>query len=208
MLNAQAGLAAGRPSGSLLHCIDPAHAAPVAPILVFGYGNPSRGDDALGPLLIERLRRLQALGQLAGVDLLTDFQLQIEHLLDLLGRERVIFVDAALGLSASYQLLPVEIAQPQVRSEAQRAPALQVQDAAKIQPEPRVLSWTSHRLTPGALAHLFSALYGEPPQLELLAIGAEAFELGAALSARAERNLTAAENWLRNSTNQGRARRD
>ena len=27
-----------------------------APLLVFGWGNASRGDDALGPLLIERLR--------------------------------------------------------------------------------------------------------------------------------------------------------
>ena len=28
---------------------------PVAPLLVFGWGNPSRGDDALGPLLVEQL---------------------------------------------------------------------------------------------------------------------------------------------------------
>ena len=71
-------------------------AAPVAPTLVFGIGNPSRGDDAIGPLMIERLEREQSAGRLSGVDLLTDFQLQPEHALDLRGRARVLFVDASL----------------------------------------------------------------------------------------------------------------
>jgi Ni,Fe-hydrogenase maturation factor len=31
----------------------------MAPILIFGYGNPSRGDDALGPELIQRLEHRQ-----------------------------------------------------------------------------------------------------------------------------------------------------
>ncbi len=32
----------------------------MAPLLIFGYGNPSRGDDALGPALIRRLARYPA----------------------------------------------------------------------------------------------------------------------------------------------------
>jgi hypothetical protein len=70
-------------------------AAQTRPVLVFAYGNPSRGDDALGPLLIERLEERQRAGALTRVDLLTDFQLQVEHALDLRGRERVIFAEAA-----------------------------------------------------------------------------------------------------------------
>lgn len=157
-----------------LQSCDAKRSTPAAPILVFGIGNPSRGDDALGPLLIERLQRLQLAGRLAGVELLTDFQLQVEHVLDLIGRERVILVDAAVDLDEPYRLTPV-------------APAL---DPA--------LSWTTHQLRPAALAQLCVSLYGdaELPRLEQLAIGAEAFELGAALSARAERNLSAASDWL------------
>jgi hydrogenase maturation protease len=62
--------------------------------LVLAVGNPSRGDDALGPALLERLRDagVDAAGD---VELLTDFQLQIEHALDLQGRQAVLFVDAA-----------------------------------------------------------------------------------------------------------------
>ena len=48
--------------------------------LVFAWGNPSRGDDALGPALVERLEAARPAhpewGELA---LLTDFQLQPEH---------------------------------------------------------------------------------------------------------------------------------
>jgi hypothetical protein len=67
------------------------------PLLVLAIGNPSRGDDALGPLFAsargELARRRDRRGQ---VELLTDFQLQIEHALDLVGRARVVFVDASV----------------------------------------------------------------------------------------------------------------
>jgi len=68
-----------------------APAAGLAPVLIIGIGNPSRGDDALGPLAAQRLAELA----LPGVEVLTDFQLQVEHALDLLGRREAIFVDAA-----------------------------------------------------------------------------------------------------------------
>lgn len=63
-----------------------------APTLVFAWGNPSRGDDALGPLFADAVQAWQ----LPGVECLTDFQLQVEHALDLIDRQRVLFVDAAL----------------------------------------------------------------------------------------------------------------
>ena len=52
-------------------------AASVAPILVMGWGNVSRGDDAIGPLLVEALRRYAA-AQWPGADTiecLDEFQL-------------------------------------------------------------------------------------------------------------------------------------
>ena len=74
-----------------------------ASTLVFGWGNPGRGDDALGPLLIERLEAARALRPgWEGVELLCDFQLQIEHALDLQGRARVLFVDASAAGEAPF----------------------------------------------------------------------------------------------------------
>ncbi|HEB82952.1 MAG TPA: Ni/Fe hydrogenase, partial [Gammaproteobacteria bacterium] len=57
-----------------------------APILVFPFGNPSRGDDALGPAIYQLLGNKQQNVELQSIDLLTDFQLQIEHSIDLENR--------------------------------------------------------------------------------------------------------------------------
>jgi len=73
----------GRPAGQGRRVADMLSLQPppdAAPVLVLAVGNPSRGDDALGPLAAQRLAALE----LSGVEVLTDFQLQVEHALDLL----------------------------------------------------------------------------------------------------------------------------
>ena len=142
--------------------------APEAPLLVFGWGNLSRGDDALGPLFIERLRATLAPG--AGVELLDDYQLQVEHALDLVGRQRVLFVDASLTCPA-----PFEVTQLQARQDA---------------------SFTTHAMSPQALMQVFHELQGHaPPPRTLLAIRGESFELGEPPGAEALTHLAAALQW-------------
>lgn len=53
-------------------------------LLVFAIGNDLRGDDALGPVLGERIAALQ----LEGVRVLPEYQLQVEHVLEI-GRAHV-----------------------------------------------------------------------------------------------------------------------
>jgi len=81
-----------------------------APLLVFGWGNPSRGDDALGPLFVERLRGMAERAGLGGMEFLEDYQLQVEHALDLVGRVRVLFVDASLDCRAPFEATAVRAA--------------------------------------------------------------------------------------------------
>ena len=76
----------------------------VKPVLVFACGNPSRGDDALGPEFLQRLEaELEHQEKTKHIELLTDFQLQIEHAVDLNGRERVVFVDASMAAVAPFE---------------------------------------------------------------------------------------------------------
>ena len=77
--------------------------------LVFAVGNPSRGDDALGPLLLERLEQWLAKGRDLPVDiaLLTDFQWQVEHALDLRGVDVAIFADASVSGGTSFEITPL-----------------------------------------------------------------------------------------------------
>lgn len=151
--------------------MDPSVTPGVAPLLVFGWGNPSRGDDALGPMLVERLgERTAAEGCADRFEGLTDFQLQIEHALDLVGRERVLFVDASHGLQTPFTVSQVHPA-----------------DAT---------GWTTHALAPEALLQVYRDLQGqEPPPCTLLAIRAQHFALGEAPSAQALADLAAALDW-------------
>lgn len=140
-------------------------------ILVFGYGNPSRGDDALGPLLLERLEPVLAAGvseAIMDVELLTDFQLQIEHTLDMVGRDAVVFVDAHARCVPPWTFGPIAASEER--------------------------SYTTHALTPGALLRVFQDVHPDRPlpPCYLLSIRGHQFELGAPLSPEAATNLAAA----------------
>lgn len=140
-----------------------------APILIFGWGNPSRGDDALGPLFVDHIEALQ----LPGVECLTDFQLQVEHALDLQNRHRVLFVDASVDAPAPFRIEAI-------------GPA---NDA----------SFTTHAMSPQAVLQVYCDLNDEgPPPSWLMAIHGERFELGEPLSPLASANLDAALAWVRN----------
>lgn len=139
-----------------------------APTLIFGWGNPSRGDDALGPLFVEHFAALAARHPEWGeVDCLTDFQLQVEHALDLQGRNRVLFVDASVDAPAPCSLARIEAA--------------------------RDASFTTHAMSPQAVLKVYADIDdGEPPPCWLLAIRGERFELGEGLSDTARQSLQAA----------------
>ena len=145
-----------------------------APTLIFGWGNPSRGDDALGPALLDAIEALRdAHPRWGKVELLTDFQLQVEHALDLEGRERVLFVDA----SAAPGDAPFR---------------------AEIIAPAKDSSFTSHALSPQGVMHVYAEIKGSaPPPCTLLAIAGEAFELGEPLSPAAKDHLDAALAWTR-----------
>jgi hydrogenase maturation protease len=139
-----------------------------APILVFGWGNPSRGDDALGPAFVERIEELG----LPGVECQTDFQLQVEHALDLENRRRILFVDASLEAPTPYSVTQLEAAQ----------------DA----------TFTTHAMSPAAVMLVYQELHDEAPAPCLqLSIRGERFELGEPLSDEAMANLEAALEWAR-----------
>jgi hydrogenase maturation protease len=143
-----------------------------APLLVFGWGNPSRGDDALGPLFVERLRAGTDEGLAGRVEWLDDFQLQVEHALDLVGRERVLFVDASLSCAAPFE-------------------------ATRLRAS-RDGSFTTHAMSPQAVMQVYRDLHAaEPPPCTLLAIRGECFELGASASESALLHLSQALDWGR-----------
>jgi len=142
------------------------------PILVLAIGNESRGDDALAPLL---LRGAQATFDHPDFEFIEDFQLQVEHVTDLVGRQKILFLDADVSCEAPFHFSGISAAQDN--------------------------SYTSHAMTPFALLHTYRQVYGEDaPSSYLLRLRGYGFELGEGLSDEASANMGAASlvvrNWL------------
>lgn len=134
-------------------------------LVVFGWGNPSRSDDALGPALLERAEQLSRATAL-DVRFVPAFQLAPEHALELASRDLALFIDA------SRDGAPVEL---------RRVGAA---DAT---------SFTSHTLSPEGVLELCRQLTGtDPPPAFVLAVRGASFELGEGLSATGRVHLEAA----------------
>jgi len=133
-------------------------------ILVFAYGNLSRGDDALAPLLVEYI---ESHFEFPDLEIITDFQLQIEHSLDLEGRDLVLFIDASVACQTPCSL-------------------------TKLTAE-KDKSYTTHAMSPASVLNVYKeVMKQDPPPCFLLSIQGIEFELGASLSVQASKNLKVA----------------
>lgn len=146
-----------------------------APWLLIAWGNRSRGDDALGPLLLDRLQAWLSEsggGQASQVVCIEDQQLQVEHALDLLGRKGALFIDAAQDLPHPF--------------------------ATEAVHPGRDLSFSTHALSPQAVLQTHLDIFGRPPPpCTLLKLRACDFALGTPPSAQALDDLALAEAWAR-----------
>jgi hydrogenase maturation protease len=136
-----------------------------APVLILTWGNPSRGDDALGPALYDMLEEQQRkTGELAEVEVLTDFQLQIEHAVDLEQRQYILFVDAGVSCAEPFEI-------------------------QKLRAE-RDDSFTTHAMSPASVLAVYKQVNRcEPPPAYLLTIRAYEFGLGLEMTEQARSNL-------------------
>ena len=110
------------------------------PLLIIAWGNRSRGDDAVGPLLLDLLRKALDDDQTPLVDLLEEHQLQPELALDLVGRDRVLLIDADVTVTPPFAVEPVEpgrdasLASHTLSPRAARPPAAADHAAAAARP--------------------------------------------------------------------------
>ena len=144
----------------------------VPPVLIFAIGNESRGDDAIAPLLLRRLAVWLEAENIAGrFELLEDFQLQVEHATDMVGRKLVLFIDAGLDTPAPYNFY--------------RA---QSNDSRTL---------FSHAITPEAVLSTYQQVYQQtPPPAFVLCVRGERFELGELPSPEAEQRMELAMCFL------------
>ena len=141
----------------------------ISSTLVLAWGNPGRRDDGLGPALAEALGELAV----AGVEVESNYQLQVEDAAAVARHGRVLFVDADRGGVGPFRV-------------------------RRLEPAAGGLDFTSHSLAPGRLLALSRDLFGAEPEAWLMGIrGYEFDEFGEGLSPGARANLAAAVGFVR-----------
>jgi hydrogenase maturation protease len=166
----------GKCSSACAQSLEMQDALPVSvvPVVVFACGNPSRGDDALGPLLLDQLQIwLDEEGLADGFELISDFQWQVEHALDLVGRRLALFVDAGQQTPAPFAFRQVQARDSTITG--------------------------THALSPEAVLSVLARISQQPvPPAFVLCVAGASFELGDGLSAAAARNADCAFELLKN----------
>jgi len=118
------------------------------PTLIIGYGSPIRGDDAIGPLVADRLAAMAAAGKLpTGVEVQARHILTAELVEDMHRAARVIFLDAAADLPPGH---------------VSRRP---------LSPDATAMSTMAHFHDPRELLAWCEALYGCVPEAWLVSAG-------------------------------------
>ncbi len=145
-----------------------------AKILLYGFGNPARGDDGLGPALAA------AIEELGIPDLTVDanYQLTVEDAAEIAGYDAVVFADAATQGPTPFWFSRI--------------------DDTTVARAGSTLGWTSHSVSPVQVVALAHGMFASKVAAYTLGIrGYEFCELDEALSSQAIDNLTEAVTFAR-----------
>ena len=135
-------------------------------LLVFGYGNPGRGDDGLGPAIAERIEMLERPDILVE----TPMQLNIEDAALVAEAGSVLFIDADVSLQAPFAL-------------REAGPAGRIE-------------FTSHAMSPEALLAVCADYFAPAPPAWVLGVRGVEFGLGEGISRKAAEHLEAALEFI------------
>jgi len=144
-------------------------------ILVYGFGNPGRQDDGLGPAIIEKLED----EKIAGVDTDCNYQLNIEDAYSIAENDIVVFVDASLDADEPFSF-------------------------SKIEPSAEI-TFTTHSMSPQSVLALCAELYDRKLDAYVLGIRGYEWDFEVGLTSMAVNNFNEAYsfllNWLNNVLN-------
>ena len=140
-------------------------------VLIYGYGNPGRQDDALGILLAEELEKWAVKNNLGFIDFDTNYQLNIEDALTISKYDLIIFADASIEDISDYVI-------------------------TKVRPSQKT-EFTMHAMDPEFVLHLCQSLYDKYPDTFLVHLKGYDFDFQVKITDRAKRNLNTVTNILK-----------
>jgi len=140
-------------------------------ILVYGYGNPGRQDDALGVKLADTINEWAERNGYDFIETDSNYQLNIEDASAINGKDLVICADASSEEIDDYLL-------------------------TRVIPDSKV-DFTMHHVNPAYIQYLCNELYQKTPESYVLHIKGYEWEFLGNLTKRAESNLNKASDFLK-----------
>ncbi|MFZ2655036.1 MAG: hydrogenase maturation protease [Victivallales bacterium] len=144
-------------------------------VLIYGIGNPSRQDDALGILFTELMREWVESKKLPNIFFDSNYQLNIEDALSISEKDIVIFVDASREAVEDFNFR-------------------RLKGSDKI-------AFSTHSMDPESVLSLCEDLFEKTPSTYLLTIKGYAWDLDAQLTCGARRNLDSALEFMKGNLN-------
>jgi len=141
-------------------------------ILVYGYGNPGRQDDALGVRLAENIEQWVLDEHIQHVEVDSNYQLNIEDSDSVSKADIVIFADASIEEIDDFIF-------------------------TKVDPDNSSIEFTMHAVSPAFVLDLCRKIYGKCPETYLIHIKGFEWEFEEKLSDDAMLNLAKATSFLK-----------
>jgi hydrogenase maturation protease len=146
-------------------------------ILLYGFGNPARGDDGLGPALAAAIEELG----IPNIEVDANYQLTVEDAAEIARYDAVVFADAATQGPTPFWFSRVDDT-----------------SVKRVGGHIGSIGWTSHSVSPEQVVALARDLFASKVAAYTLGIrGYEFGDLDEALSSRAIDNLTLAVTFAR-----------
>ena len=142
-------------------------------ILIYGYGNPGRQDDGLGPRFIELCDAWIREQNLSHVFTDTNYQLNIEDAAEIAGYDTVIFVDASV------------------------VPELEEYKLETVEPNDARIEFTMHAVSVAYVVDLCQKIYKKTPKAYVLHIKGFEYDFKEELTPKATENMQAAFAYLK-----------
>jgi len=146
-------------------------------ILLYGFGNPGRQDDGLGPAFVETIEKWREAGKHNIPDTDSNYQLNVEDALAISEYDMVIFADASTEEDVDdFRFAPLDPATADVK-------------------------YTLHAASPAYILHLCHNLYKKYPETWLMRIRGYEWDFDENLTPAAKENLFLAtehfQGWLK-----------
>jgi len=140
-------------------------------ILLYGYGNPGRKDDGLGPILVDLVEKWIIKNEIKNISIDSNYQLNIEDSYTIRDYDIVIFIDASIEEIDDFII-------------------------TRVEPSDKV-NYTMHSASPSFVLNLCNKIYNYTPETYLLHIKGYEFQLQEGLSENAQRNLESAYEFIK-----------